>query len=99
MGVKRVGACRGPVQGRLGQVGQHSGSPEPGEDCGITETRRSCPHSSLLRVLRAPFPRAGMQIQLLKQPGKEQIPIAGKQGPCTPLRLAVPVGTEQQQGG
>lgn len=79
------------------RCGQLNGSLEPGEDCGIMETGRSGPHSSLLRVLRAPFPRAGMQIQTLKQPGEEQATTAGKQGPWTQLRLAVPVGAQQQQ--
>lgn len=81
------------AQGRLGQVGQLSGSPEPGEDGDITETGRSGPHSPLLRVLRALFPRAGMQIQTLTAWGGASS-TAGKQGPWTQLRLEGLIGVE-----
>lgn len=62
--MKRGGACRWLVQGRLGQVGQlrvAACSPDPGEGCGVMETGRSHTHSFLLRgALRISFPRTGI---------------------------------------
>lgn len=69
------------VQEQAGESGtavkgsSHSGSSEPGGSLQHNgETGRNpslLPLHSSLVALRIPFPRAGMQIQILKEPGEE----------------------------
>lgn len=64
------------VQEQAGEGGTAVRGPRvaPGGVCSITETGRNptlLPLCSSLVALRIPFPRAGMQIQILKEPGEE----------------------------